>query len=179
MSDSPIDVPDFDVPDLDVPDFDAATPAEAADALRPACASRTWIAALVAGRPYRTLDALTAESDAVIARLTWADIEQALDAHPRIGDRTRGADRESSWSRQEQAAAVGIEADAAADLRAGNIEYERRFGQVFLICATGRSVPDMLAALRTRLGNDAATEREVVRGELRDIVRLRLAKAFR
>jgi hypothetical protein len=37
----------------------------------------------------------------------------------------------------------------------------------------------MLAALRLRLDNPPDVEREVVRGELGAIVRLRLAKAFR
>jgi 2-oxo-4-hydroxy-4-carboxy-5-ureidoimidazoline decarboxylase len=36
----------------------------------------------------------------------------------------------------------------------------------------------MLAALRARLGNDPAAERDVVREELREIVDLRLGKAF-
>ena len=74
-------------------------------------------------------------------------------------------------------AAAGPEAEAG--LRAGNLAYEERFGHVFLICATGRSAPDMLAALHARLSHDPATEREVVRDELRRIVALRLGKTFR
>ena len=35
-----------------------------------------------------------------------------------------------------------------AGLRAGNAAYEERFGHVFLICATGMSAANMLAALR-------------------------------
>ena len=37
-----------------------------------------------------------------------------------------------------------------AELAAGNRAYEERFGHVFLICATGRSAPELLAALRER-----------------------------
>jgi 2-oxo-4-hydroxy-4-carboxy-5-ureidoimidazoline decarboxylase len=58
----------------------------------------------------------------------------------------------------------------------GNAAYEERFGHVFLICATGLTADQMLAALRGRLGNDAATEREIVRAELLKITHLRLAK---
>ena len=64
-------------------------------------------------------------------------------------------------------------------LAAANTAYEQRFGHVFLICATGLSAETMLAALRSRLRNDPVAEREVVRGELVKIVRLRLARAFR
>jgi 2-oxo-4-hydroxy-4-carboxy-5-ureidoimidazoline decarboxylase len=178
---------------VDVAELDRGTAEDAAGLLRPVCASDRWIERLVGGRPHGSLDALTAASDAAIAALSWPDIEEALAAHPRIGDRALGsareargstqealrADRESSWSRQEQAAAADAGAIVQAGLRAGNAEYEERFGHVFLICATGRSAAEMLSALRARLGNDPVTERQVVRAELVQIAALRLAKAFR
>jgi 2-oxo-4-hydroxy-4-carboxy-5-ureidoimidazoline decarboxylase len=171
----------------DVADLDRATAEDAAGRLRPSCASTRWIERLVDGRPHGSLSRLSAASDAAIAALGWPDIEEALAAHPRIRARKAGvstqeplrADRESSWSRQEQAGATGAGAGIQAELRAGNAEYEERFGHVFLICATGRSATEMLSALHGRLGNDARAEREVVRTELAQIVRLRLAKTFR
>jgi 2-oxo-4-hydroxy-4-carboxy-5-ureidoimidazoline decarboxylase len=175
-----------------VAELDRAAVGDAGGLLRPSCASARWIGRLIKGRPYGSLEALVAASDTAIAALSWPDIEEALAAHPRIGDRalgssqetrrsqeTRGSDREPSWSRQEQAAATAASAGVQAALRAGNAEYEGRFGHVFLICATGRSAQEMLSALRGRLGNDPAAEHEVVRGELLRIVRLRLAKTFR
>jgi 2-oxo-4-hydroxy-4-carboxy-5-ureidoimidazoline decarboxylase len=47
---------------------------------------------------------------------------------------------------------------------------------VFLICATGRSDVEMLAAAKARVGNDDQTERAVVRAELAKIVALRVGK---
>src|ERR1700733_3142045 len=70
-----------------VADLDRATAATAAALLRPSCASARWIERLVSGRPYETLPALVAGSDATIGALGWPDIEQALATHPRIGDR--------------------------------------------------------------------------------------------
>ncbi|MFB4296936.1 2-oxo-4-hydroxy-4-carboxy-5-ureidoimidazoline decarboxylase [Actinomadura sp. NTSP31] len=154
------------------------------------CASRRWAAEVAAGRPYADLAGLRAASAKALAGLAWADVEEALDAHPRIGDRPRSGgdrlrsggdrpgsgDREAAWSRGEQS---GMDA-AAAELRTalveGNRAYEERFGHVFLICATGLSAAEMLGALRERLGNDAEAERAVVRTELAKIVDLRLAK---
>jgi len=162
--------------------LDEATAAGAAGLLRPSCASARWIERLVGGRPYGTLPGLVAASDAAIADLGWPDIEEALSAHPRIGDRPEpgaaGGGREAAWSRQEQAGARDVPAEVQAGLRAGNAAYEERFGHVFLICATGMSAASMLAALHERLGHDPAAEREVVRDELTKIVRLRLGKAF-
>ncbi len=146
--------------------------------IEPCCASLRWVEHVVLGRPYGTLAALTAASDAAIAELSWPGVEQALAAHPRIGDRATGADRESVWSRQEQSAAATPEDSTLEALRGGNVEYEQRFGHVFLICATGLSAEDILAKLTQRLDNGQETEREIVRGELAKIVRLRLAKAF-
>jgi 2-oxo-4-hydroxy-4-carboxy-5-ureidoimidazoline decarboxylase len=161
-----------------VPDFDHAAAPEAAAMIAPCCASLRWIEDLVLGRPHGTLAAITAASDAAIAELGWPGLEQALAAHPRIGERAQGADPESAWSRQEQSAAATPEQRTKEALRAGNVEYERRFGHVFLICATGKSGGDVLAALTRRLGNHPEAEREIVRDELTQIVRLRLAKVF-
>lgn len=159
-------------------DFDEVPVTDAAAELLPCCASRRWISQLVNGRPYGSLAALIVASDDLLADLAWPDIEEALAAHPRIGERTLAQRREDAWSRQEQSGAEKAEPDVEASLREGNAAYERRFNHVFLISATGLSAADMLAALRLRLANSPAVEQHVVRDELTKIVRLRLVKAF-
>lgn len=153
---------------------------EANDLLRPVCASPDWAAALIARRPYASFAELADESSALLASLPWEQIEVALAAHPRIGQRPAGQSPEAAWSRQEQAAATNsttdAETDVAAALHAANVAYEQRFGFVFLICATGRSAEEILAECRRRLGNDPAHERQEVRTELAGIARLRLAR---
>jgi 2-oxo-4-hydroxy-4-carboxy-5-ureidoimidazoline decarboxylase len=162
-----------------VAEFDAASVADAAAELMPCCSSRRWVTALVAGRPYLRLDRLIAASDALLARLDWPQLQEALTGHPRIGEHAGSAGRLGGWSRQEQAGAAAASRQLQQELLQANQAYEQRFGHVFLICATGMSAPAMLAALRARLRNDPVAEREVLRGELTKIVRLRLAKAFR
>ena len=148
-------------------------PAAAEHDLLACCAARRWADEILARRPYPDLARLRSVSEQVLRALAWADVEQALAAHPRIGERADGATTEAGWSREEQAGA-----SPSDELVAGNVAYEKRFGHVFLICATGLSGADMLAALNTRLGNDPEAERDVVREELRKIVELRLGKAF-
>ncbi|HZC69487.1 MAG TPA: 2-oxo-4-hydroxy-4-carboxy-5-ureidoimidazoline decarboxylase [Jatrophihabitans sp.] len=165
--------------DVDVAELNVLPQDGAVELLRPVCASHAWLRAIVDARPYRDLAELSTRSDELLATLEWQAIEDALAAHPRIGDRPAGTDREAGWSRQEQSGAATASPEVADALRAGNVAYEQRFGRVFLICATGRTAEEMLAELTRRLGNDEAAEREVVRRELAAIVRLRLAKALR
>ena len=103
-----------------------------------------------------------------------ADWLEAFKAHPRIGEGGSGG-RSADWSRQEQAG-VGGAAEVRERLAAGNAEYERRFGHVFLISAAGRDAAEILDALQARLGNDPGTELRVAAGEHRRITRLRLEK---
>jgi len=154
---------------------------EPATELRPAllacCDVPAWADAVAGGRPYADLAAVLATADAAARRFGPRDVERALAAHPRIGERAQGADAEAAWSRQEQSGVSRDEVTAAA-LREGNRAYEDRFGRVFLICATGLSSDQVLANLTDRLGNDEAVEAAVVADELRKIALLRLRKVL-
>lgn len=156
--------------------FNALPEAEAEAALAACCASRRWIAALAAARPFADEERLRRACDEQIAALAWSDIREALAAHPRIGERAAGSAREAAWSRAEQAEVDSANVRTAACLAAANAAYEARFGHVFLIRATGRTAPQLLAAALGRLEHDEPTEQAVVRDELSQIVRLRLDK---
>jgi OHCU decarboxylase len=160
---------------VDLQEFNSAP----ADRLRPTlvacCDVPRWVDGILAKRPYGDLAALTAVADQTLRELDDDEVERALQAHPRIGDRAQGAGTEAAWSRKEQSG-VGDDPDVREALAEGNREYEQRFGRVFLICATGLSAEEMLASLRQRLTHDESTEAPVVHEELRKIALLRLAK---
>jgi 2-oxo-4-hydroxy-4-carboxy-5-ureidoimidazoline decarboxylase len=153
-----------------IADFNAAA-AEAATREVLACCESTAFAKLITdGRPYLDADALDDAIGAAFEAMTWDDIVEAMNAHPRIGARTGGI------SAAEQAGAAAAGAAVRQALVTGNQAYEQRFGHVFLICATGLSGQEMLDALHRRLRNPAETERSVVRQELLKITRLRMRK---
>jgi 2-oxo-4-hydroxy-4-carboxy-5-ureidoimidazoline decarboxylase len=156
--------------------FNALPEEETAEALSACCASRRWVAAVAAGRPYSDTRALHRAATAALAGLDWSDVLEALAAHPRLGQRPAGPARDAAWSRAEQAAAGGGDPLTARLLAETNAAYEAAFGHVFLLRATGRTAADALAAARARLRNDPATEQTVVRDELSQITRLRLDK---
>lgn len=156
--------------------FNALGADAARSALIACCAATRWADALAAARPYPDRTALRARAHAELTALTWTDITEALDAHPRIGDRAEGGDRSASWSRGEQSGAAATDDDVRAALAEGNRAYERRFGHVFLIRAAGLSGEQLLAALRARLAGDPEDERAEVRRQLGGIAWLRLER---
>ncbi|NNH75762.1 2-oxo-4-hydroxy-4-carboxy-5-ureidoimidazoline decarboxylase [Nocardia uniformis] len=154
---------------------------EAEEQLLSCCASRQWARKMVANRPYANEASLLEAAEAGIAELAWADVQEALSAHPRIGEREAArhgglSAQEAEWSQQEQSGAATADAAVQAEFVARNLAYEDRFGHVFLIRATGRSATEMLAALHRRLHNTVEDERALVRAELADIAVLRIRK---
>lgn len=137
------------------------------------CAAERWVGAILAGRPYQSIDALLSRSDAAVGAMTEADLRAALAGHPRIGDKQAMA---AGWSGQEQA---GVRVDDAEFMRAlavANAAYEQRYGHIYLVCASGRSGRELLELLLERLRNDRATEWRVVASELAKINQIRLRK---
>jgi 2-oxo-4-hydroxy-4-carboxy-5-ureidoimidazoline decarboxylase len=152
--------------------FNAAPVPDAERDVYACCASTRFAKAVAAGRPYPDPAALLAAVDAVFAGLSWDDIAESMDGHPRIGDRAV----QGEMSATEQSGAAAAADDVKQGLADGNLAYERRFGHIFLICATGLSGQEMLTRLRARLENDQDAERAEVRAELLKITRLRMTK---
>jgi len=161
-------------------------------ALLECCSAPGWAEQMTAGRPYSCAQDAIKRSGAIVAMLTTTDLAEALAGHPRIGEQLASSqhepgDSESSapgparqgaaaWSRREQS---GVDAGDTATKRAlaeANLEYEQRFGHIYLVCASGRTGPELLALLRGRLRNEPEDEWQVVRTELQKINALRLQR---
>ncbi|MFE4517262.1 2-oxo-4-hydroxy-4-carboxy-5-ureidoimidazoline decarboxylase [Kitasatospora sp. NPDC056783] len=148
----------------------AADTARLTEILLEVCSSPRWAAAVADAGPWPDREALLAANAAAMASLTAEDLRDAMACHARIGEPIAG----DAASEREQAGIHGVDQAVLDELHEANAAYEAKFGHVFLICATGRTAVGMLAALRERHPNDAATEAETVRGELRKINDIRL-----
>lgn len=161
---------------MELADFNALPVAAAEQALRACNAAARFAREVAAGRPYPDEAAVADAAQRVSGGLSWAEVAEALAAHPRIGERAAGDSAEAAASRREQASVGTAAGDVRAELAAGNRAYEERFGHVFLIRAAGRTPEEMLAELRRRLGHDPAAERAEVTGQLAEITRLRVER---
>jgi 2-oxo-4-hydroxy-4-carboxy-5-ureidoimidazoline decarboxylase len=160
--------------DPGIEQFNALPAEDSRAALHACCAAPQWIEDVVRGRPYPSRDALTMRSRQALAELDWKGIRQALEAHPRIGQRLASTSREAVWSATEQSGVDAADARTRAALDEANRAYERRFGHAFLIFATGKTDVELLAAARERVNHDVSDERLTVRAELEKIVILRI-----
>jgi 2-oxo-4-hydroxy-4-carboxy-5-ureidoimidazoline decarboxylase len=155
----------------------------AARSLHACGGSRRWVDALLAQRPFASLDELLNASDAAWRGTRPNDWHEAFAGHPRIGERATAQtddrtadDRRPNWSAAEQSAVDAADAATRSALADGNREYEARFGHIFLVCASGKSAAELLELLRTRLRNAPDEELAVAGDELRKIARARLEK---
>jgi 2-oxo-4-hydroxy-4-carboxy-5-ureidoimidazoline decarboxylase len=158
--------------------------ARAVDEILPCCGSRAWADGMVGRRPFPDEVALLAASDETWRTLAESDWLEAFRSHPRIGESEIGGLRgakgsmpqSAAWSEQEQRGVADSGDSLKSALAEGNREYERRFGRIFIVCATGKSPSEVLAILERRLKNDAQTELHAAADEQGEITRIRLRK---
>lgn len=152
---------------------------EAVHELLACCGSTMWARELAARRPFADQSNLTTASDEIWNQLTPNDWMEAFSKHPRIGEKkapVAASAQSAAWSTREQQSAAPSGKDIELALREANQEYERRFGRVFIVCATDKSAPAILDILRRRLLNDDDTELREAAEEQRKITNLRLKK---
>jgi 2-oxo-4-hydroxy-4-carboxy-5-ureidoimidazoline decarboxylase len=161
--------------------------AAAVNEILPCCGSRAWADGMVSRRPLPDATALRAASDDIWRGLTEADWLEAFRSHPRIGESGIGDSRtprastakSAAWSEQEQRSIVEAGDLTKNGLADGNREYERRFGRIFIVCATGKSPAEILKILQSRLKNDEQTDLQQAAEEQRQITQIRLSKWLR
>lgn len=159
---------------MEIVEFNAMDAAAAAAYVRPCASIGSFVSGLVAGRPYPDRTALLAHAERLASAWTRTEVDEALQDHPRIGERHRGAGASAAMSEAEQSG-VASDDDLRRRLAEANRRYEDRFGRIYLVRAKGRSAEELLLLLEQRLGNDDATEAEVVHGQLAQIALLRLS----
>lgn len=140
--------------------WNSLPPAAAASEILPCCGSHAWANALATKRPIPDESTLLETSATVWRSLPESAWQEAFNSHPRIGEKhaqTEATTKSLAWSAQEQKTATPDEATKQA-LTEANRRYEQKFDRIFIICATGKTSAEILAALESRMNNSPAVE---------------------
>ncbi len=162
-----------------VDSFGQLTNQELSRVLARCCSSTAWVDRVVSQRPYADGIDLHVAADRAFNALGESDWMEAFAGHPKIGDVDQlrikfGGDQ--AWSRAEQSQIARSDERTLASLVQQNELYERKFGFIFIVCATGKSAEQIHDLLNTRFENDRDAEIRNASAEQRKITHLRLDK---
>ena len=164
---------------MDLNELNSLSHDEAVNALLQCCGSKRWAEETSNARPFQSLAVLVKRANDIWWSLNTDDWLEAFRSHPKIGEKKAAAavsGQSKQWSGQEQAGVSNAARETVEALAALNRAYDEKFGFIFIICATGKTSEEMLAALRERIENDAATELPIAAAEQSKITELRMEK---
>ena len=143
------------------------------------CGAKAWAARMADARPFNDRRAMHEAADRIWNALSEKDQREAFDHHPRIGgveELRKKFALTGAWAGEEQSGVASATDVVLRALAEGNARYEARYGHIFLVCATGKSAPEMLSILESRMVNDPLAEFKIATAEQAKITRIRLEK---
>lgn len=161
---------------MTISDLNDLKPGEAAQQLKTCCGSSNWVALVMQGFPFaneKQLVELAAE--AWYNTCTPEDWLDAFGHHPEIGDVKSLTEK---FAGKEQAAVADASAETIQKLAEANAAYKKKFGFIFIVCATGKSAAEMLQLLNERMKNTVEDEQRIAMGEQHKITLIRFNKLF-
>ncbi|XP_073060591.1 uric acid degradation bifunctional protein TTL-like isoform X2 [Primulina eburnea] len=147
------------------------------------CGSVKFAKEMASAGPFSSYqEAVGAASDTWFNKVDVNGWLEAFSAHPQIGESPSKAHKSptsAQWSKGEQSTALATATDTTLqELYEWNARYRQKFGFVFLIFASGRSTPEILAEMKRRYQNRPIVEFELAAKEQMKITELRLSKLF-
>lgn len=159
---------------MNLDQFNQLPEAEAVAQLYTCCHCRNWAQRVAVLRPFDSREQLLRSADDVWRDADEEEILEAFKGHARIGDIELLRSRYAGRATAEQGQVVNASESVLRELYALNIEYEQRYGFIFIVCATGKSAEDMLGLLKARIDNGRVIELMNGAHEQAAITRLRL-----
>ena len=147
--------------------------------LEKCCGSSEWIINMISSRPFIDKNTLHNISETIWNSLDKRDFLEAFTHHPTIGDVNslkRKFASTAKWAGSEQQGTSLASDKILQELKFANDKYLKRFGFIFIVCATGKTAEQMLTLLNERLTNNHTTELQIAADEQNKITHLRLDK---
>jgi 5-hydroxyisourate hydrolase/2-oxo-4-hydroxy-4-carboxy-5-ureidoimidazoline decarboxylase len=98
---------------------------------------------------------------------------ESFSHHPKIGDKKSLTEK---FAGKEQANVASATKEIIDALAKANKDYEKKFGFIFIVSATGKSPEEMLRLLNDRLKNNSDDELTIAMGEQHKITLIRFKK---
>ena len=149
------------------------------DELMKCCGSSAWVNKMLPFFPADDLVELLEDAEEQWYQCSEEDWKEAFTHHPKIGDIDSLKKKFAStaqWASGEQSAVSAASQETIEALAKGNADYEKKFGYIFIVCATGKTAEEMLELLKARLNNNPKDEIEIAADEQNKITKLRLEK---
>lgn len=137
-----------------------------------------WSNEILTERPFASVNALLKYAEQRAQTWSWEEVLTALHTHPRIGEKKAQSvlsEKEQQFSNREQSS-LNANRETLEAIEKGNLAYEKKYGFIFLIKASGLNSEDILTALNYRLNNDPEIEQRIVQQQLLEIALLRLSQ---
>ena len=156
--------------------FNTQPAADAEARLLSCCGSKSWARALVANRPYSSVDDLIHAAESLWFSLPEADWLEAFACHPRIGEKKAPTTQFLALSESEQEAAQLSLDKVAVAMTRGNRAYDEKFGFRYIVYASGRTGPELLAILEQRILRTREEELKEAAQQQQQITNLRMTR---
>ena len=147
-----------------------------AEQLVTCCSCESWANGVAAQAPFESVDGLIKVAEEVWFDAGEDEILEAFNGHPQIGDLDSLRNKYAATATTEQGQVAKADESVLIALRDGNERYLEKFGFIFIVCATGKTAPAMLALLDSRIVNSREQELENGAGQQMAITRLRIKK---
>lgn len=144
--------------------------------LREFCSSTQWIASMANARPYKDGEHMLALAESLWLKATEEDILDAFLGHPKIGDLNALKNKYAHHATTEQGQVADAQDEILQQLQKYNENYEKQFGFIFIVCATGKSASEMLNLIKQRIINSRDDELRNGASEQLKIIHLRIQR---
>ena len=165
---------------MTIASFDRLEPDSKKALLLQCCGSSAWAEKMIHMPPAEDLIDLFEDAEEKWYECNEEDWKEAFRHHPKIGDMEtlRKKFQSDQFAGEEQKAVAQASERTLTLLADANEKYEKKFGYIFIVFATGKSAEEMLEILNTRLQNTPEEEIKIAMDEQNKITKLRLEKIF-
>lgn len=143
------------------------------------CGAERWINVISKKDNFQNSEELLNEAERTWYELDENDWLEAFRHHPKIGDINSLKEKYASTRHlafDEQSGVQDASDETIRELARMNDEYEKKFGYIFIVCATGKSAEEMLSIIKERIGNEPEKEIKTAMEEQNKITKLRIEK---